>query len=95
MGDGKCENPDAWSESEYPYPKPHNVTVSGASCEFHQVVDPQEKDYVVIAKTAPDGKIVNLEYSYGEEKETALRHLDMLKRGGWRAEVELREQEAK
>lgn len=34
-GDGKCRNKDAWSETEYPFPYPNNITVEGAGCEHY------------------------------------------------------------
>ena len=61
----------------------------------NRIVKKLKKDYVIIAQTAPDGKIVNKEHSHGDDKEAAWRHYDLLKRQGWRRiEIELREKEA-
>ena len=49
------------------------------------------KNYIVRAKTAPDRKIINREYPYGEDKEKALRHLSLLKKQGWKADIILKE----
>ena len=35
-GDGKCRNKNAWSEHEYPFSYPDNITVEGATCEFFE-----------------------------------------------------------
>ena len=45
------------------------------------------KNYIVRAKTAPDRKVVNRKYPYGEDKEKALRHLGLLKKQGWKADI--------
>lgn len=49
------------------------------------------KDYVVCANVAPDKRIVNKEYSYGEDRDGAFAHHTRLKKQGWKAEIELRE----
>ncbi len=50
------------------------------------------KDYVVRAMVAPDGKLINKGHSHGEDKDAAFRHYTLLKRKGWKAEIELLEE---
>ena len=35
-GDGKCRNKLSWSDNEYPFYYPSNITVESSSCEHHK-----------------------------------------------------------
>ena len=45
--------------------------------------------YFVRAKTAPDRKVVNKEYPY-EDGEEARKHLRLLLKQGWKADIMIR-----
>jgi len=44
-------------------------------------------NYVVRAKVRPDRKVVNKEYPYGEDREKAHKHLALLLKQGWKADI--------